>query len=212
MAQLDRNAAKVKVCVFNAYGAFSAYLEEDTFGVIIVVALAEKSVGSIYLSGKADIVSGFGIHKSLIGIDYRLELWQPVAVEFYLSAAVCTVINGVGQHMAADHSSFTRMELRLCRSAFIIGRVIKQSKRQKHKGERRLTQPHFTRRGKSRTEHRRDNGKGGQPANGQYVICRKYRRAKGSRRRRKLPHCRLHSKIPRRQNVSAVFRIKSSYR
>ena len=112
----------------------------------------------------------------------------------------------------ADHSGLVGMELRLCRSAFIIGRVIKQSKRQKHKGERRLTQPHFTRRGKSRTEHRRNNGNGGQPVKGQYVICREYRRAKGSRRRRKLPHCRLHSKIPRRQNVSAVFRIISSYR
>ena len=114
--------------------------------------------------------------------------------------------------MAADHSSFTRMELRLRRGALIIGGVINQPERQKHKGERRLAQPHFTRRGKSRTEYRRDNGKGGQLVKGQYVICRKYRRAKGSRRRRKLPHCRLHSKIPRRQNVSAVFRIKSSYR
>ena len=180
--------------------------------MVIVIALAEKSVGSAEPTGEADKVSGLCVHKFLIGIDYRLELGEPFTVKLYLSAAIGTVIYRVGQHVAADHSSFTGMELRLRRGALTIGGVINQPECQKHKGERRLTQPRHTRRGKSRTEYRRDNGNGGQPTKGQYVICREYRRAKGSCRCRKLPHCRLHSKIPRRQNVSAVFRIISSYR
>ena len=165
-AQPHRYAAQVKACVFNAYGAFRAYFEEYPLGMIIIVALAEKSIGSTELAGKAHIVSRLSIHKSLIGIDYRLEFGESVTVELYLSAAIGTVIYWVGQHVAADQSGLAGMELRLCRGALIIGGVINQPKRKKHKGQRRLTQPHFTRRGKSRTEHRRNNGNGGQPAKG----------------------------------------------